>query len=166
MSRNFTPEETLIDQLFLDDPTAFEELYHRYCYSLYSYCRTKLNSSADAKRIVRDVFIVLWEKRRSLPVGFSLSLYLYKEVRKAVVACINEKLETDTDLSRIQTQVIPGFAVVNLQQARKPVRKSYSEIRYLQSLQKSKANNIPWWNHNPHGITIIRQALQKAFNLL
>ena len=166
MSRNFIPEETLIDQLFLDDTSAFEELYRRYCFSLYSYCRTKLNSYADAKSIVRDVFIVLWEKRRSLPVGFSLSLYLYQEVRKAVVSCINEKLETEQDLQTIQTQIIPGFAVVNLQQARKPVRKSYSEIRYLHSLQQNKAHDLPWWNQNPAGFGIIRQVLQKAFNLL
>jgi hypothetical protein len=166
MSRNFIPEETLIDQLFLDDTAAFEELYHRYCYSLYTYCTNKLNSPVDAKHIVRDVFIVLWEKRHSLPVGFSLSLYLYQEVRKSVVGCINEKLETDKDILAIQTKVIPGFAVVNLQKAKQPVRKSYSEIRYLQSLSKDKSSNTPWWNQRPAGITIIRQVLQKAFNLL
>ena len=166
MSRNFIPEETLIDHLLLDDTAAFEELYHRYCYSLYSYCVNKLNSPADAKRIVRGVFIVLWEKRRHLPVGFSLSLYLYQEVRKSVVGCINEKLETEKDLLDIQTQVIPGFAVINLQKAKKPVRKSYSEIRYLQSLTKDKSANTPWWNQRPAGIATIKQVLQKAFNLL
>jgi len=166
MSRNFIPEETLIDHLLLDDTAAFEELYHRYCYSLYSYCATKLNSPADAKSIVRDVFIVLWEKRHSLPVDFSLSLYLYQEVRKSVVACINEKLETDKDILGIQTQVIPGFAMVNLQKARRPVKKRYSEIRYLQSLTKDKTSNTPWWNQRPAGIGVIKQVLQKAFNLL
>ncbi|MEO6613021.1 MAG: hypothetical protein ABIT05_11080 [Chitinophagaceae bacterium] len=166
MSRNFIPEETLIDQLLLDDTTAFEELYHLYCYPLYTYCTNKLNSPVDAKRIVRDVFIVLWEKRRSLPVNFSLSLYLYQEVRKAVVGCINEKLETDKDLLTIQTQVIPGFAVVNLQQAKRPVKKTYSEIRYLQSLARDKSNNTPWWNQQPAGIATLKNVLQKAFNLL
>jgi hypothetical protein len=166
MSRNFIPEETLIDQLFHDDTAAFEELYHLYCFPLYTYCHSKLNSSADAKRIVRDVFIVLWEKRHSLPVGFSLSLYLYQEVRKAVVRCVNEKLETDKDLLTIQTQVIPGFAVVNLQNAKRPVRKTYSEIRYLQSLTRDKSNNTPWWNQRPAGIASLKHVLQKAFNLL
>ena len=94
MSRNFTPDETLIDQLFLNDTSAFEEIHHRYCYSLYAYCAGKLSSAADARQIVRDIFILLWEKRHTLPVGFSLSLYLYTEVRKCVVRCINEKLET------------------------------------------------------------------------
>ncbi|MEO7924441.1 MAG: sigma factor [Chitinophagaceae bacterium] len=168
MSRNFTPEETLIDQLFLDDTDAFEELYHRYSYPLYAYCAGKLDSPADAKQIVRDVFIALWEKRHSLPVGFSLSLYLYKEVRKALVNCINEKLETEKDLTRIQTRIIPGFAMINLQKARQPVRKSYSEMRYLQLLAKNNQSKTPWWNQAPAGITVkdIKQVLQKAFNLL
>ena len=168
MSRNFIPEETLIDQLFLDDTEAFEELHHRYCYSLYAYCAGKLDSPDDAKRIVRDVFITLWEKRHSLPVGFSISLYLYQEIRKAIVNCINEKLETEKDITRIQTRIIPGFAMINMEKARKPVRKSYSELRYLQLLASNQENKTPWWNQNPVGISTrdIKQFLQKAFNLL
>jgi DNA-directed RNA polymerase specialized sigma24 family protein len=168
MSRNFTPDQTLIDQLVLNDTAAFEELYHRHCYSLYTYCNDKLNSPADARAIVRDVFITLWEKRQTLPVGFSVSLYLYQEIRKAVVACINQKLEEDKDLFTIQTQIIPGFAVINLQEAKKPIRKSSSEIRYINSLTPKRETKDYWWNHNPSGITVrdIKQMLQKAFNLL
>lgn len=169
MSRNFIPDETLIDQLLLDDTSAFEELHHRYCYYLYSYCINKLDSPEDARRIVRDIFIVLWQKRHTLRVDFSLSLYLYTEVRKAVVQCVHEKLETNKDLSVIQTQIIPGFAVINLQKARQPVKKRYSEIRYFNLLANNKViTKTPWWNHNPSGISIqvIKQALQRAFNLL
>jgi len=169
MSRNFIPDETLIDQLLLDDTFAFEELHHRYCYSLYSYCINKLDSPEDARRIVRDIFIVLWEKRHTLPVSFSISMYLYTQVRKAIVECINEKLETNKDLSLIQTQIIPGFAVINLQKARQPVKRSYSEIRYFNLLRNNNVTNKnPWWNHNPSVVTIqnIKQVLQKAFNLL
>ena len=68
MSRNFTPDKILIDQLLLNDTEAFEELYHRHCYPLYNYCNEKLNSPADARAIVRDIFIGLWEKRQTLPV--------------------------------------------------------------------------------------------------
>ncbi len=168
MSRNYTPDETLIDQLVLNDTAAFEELYHRHCYPLYSYCNDKLNSAADARAIVRDVFIALWEKRQTLPVGFSVSLYLYQEIRKAVVLCVNQKLEDEKDLLTIQTQIIPGFAVINLQQAKRPVRKSSSEIRYINSLTPNRTIKNYWWNYNPSGITIkdIKLMLQKAFNLL
>lgn len=168
MSRNFTPDKILIDHLLLNNTDAFEELYHRHCYPLYNYCNEKLNSTADARAIVRDIFIRLWEKRQSLPVDFSISLYLYQEVRKAVVLCLNQKLEENKDLLTIQTQVIPGFAVVNLQQARKPVRKSSGEIQYINSLTPGKITKNYWWNNNPTGFTLkdIRMLLQKAFNML
>lgn len=168
MSRNFTPDKILIDQLLLSDTEAFEELYHRHCYPLYNYCNDKLNSPADARAIVRDIFIGLWEKRQTLSVDFSVSLYLYKEVRKAVVLCVNQKLEENKDLLSIQTQIIPGFAVVNLQQAKQPVRKSSSEIQYFNSLSPSRTNKNYWWNCNPTGITMkdIKMMLQKAFNML
>lgn len=168
MSRNFTPDKILIDQLLLNDTEAFEELYHRHCYPLYNYCNEKLNSPADARAIVRDIFIGLWEKRLTLPVDFSVSLYLYQEVRKAVVLCVNQKLEENKDLLSIQTQIIPGFAVVNLQQAKQPVRKSSSEIQYINSLTPGRVHKNHWWNYNPTGITTkaIKHMLQRAFNLL
>lgn len=168
MSRNFTPDKILIDQLLLNDTEAFEELYHRHCYPLYNYCNEKLNSPADARAIVRDIFIGLWEKRQTLPVDFSVSFYLYQQVRKAVVLSVNQKLEENKDMFTIQTQIIPGFAVINLQQAKQPVKKSSSEIQYINSLTPGRTSKNYWWNYNPSGITLkdIKMMLQKAFNLL
>ena len=168
MSRNFTPDETLIDQLLLDDTFAFEELHHRYCYSLYSYCLGKLNCPEDARLVVRDVFIILWEKRHTLPVGFSISFYLYTEIRKAVVRCINEKLEINKDLSMIENQVIPGFNNINLQQGRLPVKKDYNKISGIDLAGQKLKNKDLWWNQVPSGIFInsIKQNLQKVFNYL
>src|SRR4029453_18408992 len=102
MSRNYTPDETLVDRLLLNDTEAFEELHRRYCYSLYSYCVGKLNSIGDARQITRDIFIRLWENRKTLPVGFSVSSHLYHNVRRDVVNCINEKLNTKTDLPVVE----------------------------------------------------------------
>lgn len=168
MSRNFVPDEKLIDQLFLNDTFAFEEIYHRYFYSLYTYCFTKLNSHEDAKKIVRDIFIALWEKRQTFPVGFSISLHFYTEVRKAVVACIDERLESKREMSFIEKNVIPGFAVNNLKKARQPVRHNHPVPEYFPPVYQQRKSNIQWWNQAPAGIsiTVLKQVLQKAFNLL
>src|SRR5215218_7650141 len=147
MSRNFTPDETLIDQLLLDDTAAFEELHHRYCYPLYTYSLGKLQSKEDAKKIVRDIFIALWEQRHSLPVNFSISLHLYTEVRKAVVRCVNEKLLNAEETAAIEKQVIPGFSVVRLQKAKEPVRNI--ESNYQPTLEKKEFYENPWWNRQP-----------------
>ena len=169
MSRNFTPDETLIDHLLLDDTSAFEELHHRYCYPLYSYCIGKLDSPADAKRIVRDIFIALWENRHNLPVSFSISLYLYTEVRKSVVRCINEKLLDTNDAGLIEKQVIPGFSVGQLQKARRPVNAlpPYTSDIHSSVVRKGNYEN-PWWNNYPASINIkgIKHALQSMLNFL
>jgi DNA-directed RNA polymerase specialized sigma24 family protein len=147
MSRNFTPDETLIDRLLLDDTEAFEELHRRYCYSLYKYCMEKLDSPVDAKRITRDIFIAIWENRHRLPVGFSISLHLYSEVRRAVVRCVNEKLLDKEAIPVIAKQIIPGFSVEQLQKARQPVT---SKQRKTQDVSTAQRSITPWWNRYPH----------------
>src|SRR6187549_2191892 len=114
MSRNFTPEQTLIDKFASGDAASLEELSRRYGYSLYSYCLAKLNSPEDAKRIVRNIFISLWENKEILPENFSVSTHLYTEVRKAVIQCVNSKLKTSTNIPAIEKQIIPGFSISEL----------------------------------------------------
>ncbi|MBS1610318.1 MAG: hypothetical protein JSS70_16495 [Bacteroidetes bacterium] len=126
MRRNFIPDHTLTDQLYLSNTDAFEELYHRHWYSLYSYSFGKLKSHDDAKRIVTNVFVSLWEKRTILPLTFSLSAYLYAEVRNEVVKCLNAKMDNEDDEAFIEQQILPGFASQELAKARKPV--SYKKI--------------------------------------
>jgi len=118
----------LIDRLSIDDTTAFEELYRHYWQSLYLYCLKKIQSPQDAKVIVRTIFIDIWEKRQSLPVSFCLSKYLYLEVRRSVIKCINQKLSVSNDRISIENRLIAEFSVESLQSARKPVTNKYTVI--------------------------------------
>jgi RNA polymerase sigma-70 factor (ECF subfamily) len=126
MRRNFIPDQTLTDQLYHGDADAFEELYSRHWYSLYSYSFGKLKSHSDAKRIVTNVFVSLWEKRTELPITFSLSAYLYAQVRNEVVKCVNAKMNNEEESSFIEQQIIPGFASQELAKAKQPV--SYKDV--------------------------------------
>lgn len=120
MSRSFLPDQELIDRLMTDDTEAFEELYRRYWYSLYNYSYQKLQSSDHARRIVRDIFVRLWEKRKSFPVDFILSEFLYTEVRRSVVVHLSGQLnvQDEAQVQELQSQ----FSVDSLKQARQPVR--------------------------------------------
>ncbi len=122
MSRNFTTDQVLIDQLLLDDTDAFEELYRRYWYALYVYCIKKLHSPDDAKCIVRDLFIELWKERKSWPISFSVSQHLYDGVRKAVIKSLSRALESSNNIEIIGEKILPEFSIQSLQQARQPVR--------------------------------------------
>jgi DNA-directed RNA polymerase specialized sigma24 family protein len=147
MSRNFTSVQILIDKISSDDAAALEELSRRYCYSLYSYCMTKLNSPEDAKRITRNVFISLWENRDILPDDFSISAFLYTEVRKSVVQCVNSKLKTSTNIPVIEKQILPGFKAAELRKAKQPVTNSSKQKsrNYFPVMEKSNYEE-QWWN--------------------
>ncbi len=164
MSRNFTPEQELIDKLRYDDGAALEELTRRYSYSLYSYCITKLNSKEDAKRIVRNIFIALWEDRHHLPVDFSLSLHLYTEVRKGVVQCVNGKLKTNQDLPAIKEQIIPGFSASQLHDGAKPIKQlDKLKSRYHSSGEGNYED--PWWNkHSLISLKGLKHAFKNMLN--
>jgi hypothetical protein len=123
MSRNYASDQTLIDSLRLNNTEAFEELFRRYWYNLYIYSLKKLHSSDDARQIVRNIFKELWEKRNEWPVDFSLQQHLYAEVRKGVVKCLDQTLAADSDSNIINKEILPGFSVNSLQQAKLPVAK-------------------------------------------
>jgi hypothetical protein len=123
MSRNYASDQTLMDSLRLNNTEAFEELFRRYWYNLYIYSLKKLHSSDDARQIVRDIFKDLWEKRNIWPVDFSLQQHLYAEVRKGVVKCLDQTLAADSDNTVINEEILPGFTVSSLQQAKLPVVK-------------------------------------------
>jgi DNA-directed RNA polymerase specialized sigma24 family protein len=126
MSRKFISDQELIDRLLSNDTEAFEELYRRYWYSLYMYSQKKLQSSVDARQIVKSIFIELWEKRHEWPANFSVSQHLYTSVRRSVVECLNEKLENDDYTELVEKQITAGFSAEALQDARKPVQQKQS----------------------------------------
>ncbi|MET0636841.1 MAG: hypothetical protein ABWZ25_12500 [Chitinophagaceae bacterium] len=131
MSRNYSTDQELIDKLTLNDTTAFEELYRRYWYNLYSYSLKKLHSSDDARKIVRNIFIDLWENRHNNPVDFSISRHLYSHVRMAVVECVNERLNNKADKELIEESLLNSFSLAALEPARKPVeQRQDDEITY------------------------------------
>jgi hypothetical protein len=159
-SRNFTPEQDLIDKLSVGDGPALEELSRRYSFFLYSYCVDKLNSPEDAKRIVRNIFISLWENRDRLPENFSLSVHLYTEVRKSVVQCINSKLKTSSNIPTIEKQIIPGFSIRELQKARQPVNNT--------NRQKSRYHFYEehWWDRFvPINLQGVKHSLKSMLNM-
>lgn len=151
MSRNFTSDQQLTDRLYFSDATAFEELYHRYWFSLYNYSFKKLQSSEDAKKVVRDIFVELWKKRELWPLDFSVSQFFYSEVRKAVISMINQKLIDD---NKIAEELILDFSTQGLLQAKLPVRNQvHSTItngrQSINNKEKkfSSIFNIKWLRH-------------------
>ncbi|HEX2628896.1 MAG TPA: hypothetical protein VHM26_07790, partial [Chitinophagaceae bacterium] len=103
-------------------------------------------------------------------VNFSVSLHLYSSVRKAVVQCLNQKLQDKEDISTIEQAIIPGFKIEQLQQARQ-------FVQYKETSKKSDTiTSAPvvnrryeeqWWKHYSTGINLkgLKYAFQKVMHL-
>lgn len=62
------------------DEFAYAEIFKRYNSLLYTFAFKRIRDEDEAKDIVQDVFLKLWQNRESLVLHTSLSSYLYRAV--------------------------------------------------------------------------------------
>jgi RNA polymerase sigma-70 factor (family 1) len=85
-------DEELIERLRKDDQEAFTEIYHRYAESLAAFAGAKLQNLEDARDILHDLFVRLWEQRGSLSIQSSLKSYLFAAIRYGVIDRIRRNI--------------------------------------------------------------------------
>lgn len=76
-------DQELLQLMQQDNEAAFEELYRRYWDKLFYLAHKRLKSSTAAEEIVQDVFLALWQKRKTLVIE-SVPHYLSAMARYAV----------------------------------------------------------------------------------
>lgn len=126
MNHHLIYDSQLLEALRKNDTTAFETLFDRYWFLLFQYANSKLDSEEEAKEIVRDIFIDLWENRYEITHDFSLIVHLYSRLRKMVAANLYKKIcEQSLEFHR-KKSLLTEFSVQHLKTAYKPVsRKRY-----------------------------------------
>lgn len=77
-----------------DDEAAFEALYRAYYRVLMAIVLPVVPSGAIAEEIVEDIFVELWQQRRTLRVTHAVSAYLYGAARnRALNALRRDRVE-------------------------------------------------------------------------
>ncbi|OOQ56657.1 RNA polymerase sigma-70 factor [Mucilaginibacter pedocola] len=77
-------DHTLVDLLTRSDHAAYNEIYNRYFYLIYTHAYKKLRDEDQARDIVQDIFVNLWLKREKLQISTNLAGYLYTAARNKV----------------------------------------------------------------------------------
>ena len=85
------------------DNVAFEELFKKYFASLMAFSRKILGDEDDAREVVHQVFINLWEKRDEIDLSTSLKSYLFTSVN-------NRSLNVIRDRKKFSSQEVPEQA--------------------------------------------------------
>ncbi len=82
----------LTDLLKNDDEAAYKEIYARYAPLLADFTASRLFNLNDARDIIHDVFLLLWEKRQTLVINLSLKAYLFAVVRHRIIDRIRKNV--------------------------------------------------------------------------
>ncbi|MDR2037359.1 MAG: RNA polymerase sigma-70 factor [Bacteroidales bacterium] len=77
------------------DLKSFEDIYLTYFSGLYNYAFTIIKDTNEAKDVVSDVFMKLWEERNTRIIDLSLKAYLFKSVYNRCLNVLKHKKVND-----------------------------------------------------------------------
>jgi RNA polymerase sigma-70 factor (ECF subfamily) len=66
-----------------DDQQSFEKFYQLFFFRLYQFAFLYVHSKESAEEVVNDVFLSLWQKRKTLDTINNINVYLYVAVKNA-----------------------------------------------------------------------------------
>lgn len=84
-------DNQLIGLIRSGDEAAFSELYNRYSLQLAEYAAARLSSLEEAKDILQDLFVHMWQQRESLEVHTNVAAYLFTAIRYRVISHIRRR---------------------------------------------------------------------------
>lgn len=76
---------SLFEEFKNGDDEAFAALYHRYAEQLVDYASLRVESLDEAKDLIQDLFITLWEKKAMLHIEQSVKAYLFKALKRRLL---------------------------------------------------------------------------------
>jgi RNA polymerase sigma-70 factor (ECF subfamily) len=88
-------DSELIDWIRKDSDAALTQLYERYWEPVFLYVARVLQDGDQARDVVQETFIALWQKRKDLPEIGSLQAYLIGIARYKALRCINLSLSEE-----------------------------------------------------------------------
>lgn len=90
------------------DQIAYTEIYQRYNASLYVYAYKRLNDREEAKDVIHELFLSLWERRYSIELTTGLAAYLYTSVRNKILDLIKHNKISERYIESFQNYIDAG----------------------------------------------------------
>lgn len=96
-------EKVLLARLSAGEESAFAEIYGEYAALLINYAASRLESLEEARDIVQDLFIYIWDERTNIRIDRSLRAYLLTAIRYRIIDYIRHRLTCRAYAARIMT---------------------------------------------------------------
>lgn len=90
-SYSILDDNELLRLLQLENGAAFTEIYNRWWDKIYSIAANKLHNLTEAEEVVQDIFLEIWNRRKTLQVTTSLPAYLATAVKYKVINILAER---------------------------------------------------------------------------
>lgn len=84
-------DQDLMSLLERDNHDAFTEIYDRYWKKMFALAADKLDDLDEAKEIVQQIFVSLWERRHTIDIHQSLSGYIAVSVKYKVINILHRR---------------------------------------------------------------------------
>ena len=88
-------ESVLINKVKSGDKSAYKQLYLNYSNMMYIFICRKINDEEEAKDLVQELFIRIWNTKDRLKVEESFKAYIYKIAGNLVIDYLRKKSTLD-----------------------------------------------------------------------
>jgi len=105
--------EELLGHLRLGRADVMEEIYRRFYGLLYSHVYRRLPDREEARDIIQEALVILWNKRAQLAENTNLSSYLYTLVRNRVLNSYRNQKVREAYLASLQTFMDHGGSLTD-----------------------------------------------------
>lgn len=91
-AHNVHNDAKLLQSLKSGDQYAFNTLYELYAVSLTGYAAARLASLEEARDIIHDLFVYIWEERSNITITTSFKSFLFAAVRYRIIDHIRRNI--------------------------------------------------------------------------
>jgi RNA polymerase sigma-70 factor (ECF subfamily) len=91
-AHNTYSDTKLLQSLKSGDQSAFNTLYELYAASLTGYAAARLASLEEARDIIHDLFVYVWDERASITITTSFKSFLFAAVRYRIIDHIRKNI--------------------------------------------------------------------------
>lgn len=105
-------DNELVKRLIINDEVAFSELYAHYRSDLYAFCFTFIKSTDEVEDLIQEIFIYIWESRKSLKPELNFSSYIHTIARNRSFSYLRKVNVKDRIEKELYEKVIQNKEII------------------------------------------------------
>ncbi len=95
--------KSLVDLLKKGDMAAFDAIYERYAKRLYGFVLRYIKQEEDAKEIVQEVFITIWETREKIETYYSFESFIFTIAYNSTISLLRKKISESKYIDHLKS---------------------------------------------------------------